>query len=109
MLEEVYTGLNGLELWAATAYDPQNNVVHVLDVGRKGAPSVTNSIELIQPQIMERLGLGDGVSGYKWLLYGTDGIISAFDWGRFEYVPTNHPLVRQDFARRMKGREGDQP
>lgn len=101
MNSRVLKGLNGIEVDVRTQHDPNHGVVHVLDLARRGSPSVTNSIERLQPQIIDALGLDGGVSSYQWLLYGTDGVISKFEQGTFTFVSGDDPRVHTDFRQAM--------
>lgn len=57
--------------------DKINKRIHVLDF--HGQTSVTNSIELIQNQIINDEGLEGTFNNWTWILYGTDGSVFGYD------------------------------
>jgi hypothetical protein len=103
-VEKVFEGLNGLDVSVFVEYDSTYRIVHVLDQDREGCPSVTNSIELLRPQIMRELGLDSEVESYRWWVYATDGMVSAFKWANWFHVPEDHPLLHGKFDVVMKKR-----
>lgn len=76
-----------------------NNLIHVLDVNNDGTTSVTNGIEQIQQQILQKHNLSGDVSNYTWILHGTDGIAYRYD-GTFSTAPKEMQL--QQFSKIAK-------
>jgi hypothetical protein len=77
VIETTFKGWNGQPLRARVWWNM--HIVHVLDLGDPGAPSVTNSIESIQKDVLKTLGLKGKPKDHRWWLYGTDGVITEFD------------------------------
>lgn len=85
--------------------DLERRIVHVLDLDR-GGMTVTNGIDQIQPMIAFRYELGD-INTWQWWLYGTDGVVCAYDRNSREYKSITdeeqwHPDFRDIMLERAK-------
>lgn len=81
-----------------------NDIIHVLDIDDRKGQTVTNAIDDLQQPIEDRLSVP--LNCVKWLLYGTDGIISEFANGKFKYVDLDDPHVFVEWKDEMLSRQG---
>lgn len=78
------------------------NQIHVLDTGLSA--SVTNTIDVIQQDILNQLGLQGDVKDYEWFLYGQDGVVSHYVSG-FNFLRLDDPRLDPDLVALMPGRK----
>lgn len=97
---EIYVTELGAEIHCHIHIAKPTATIHVLDANAPDTMSVTNGIEQIQAEIMERHGLAGNIPDWNWILYGTDGIASLFRDGKFELAPEN--LLYQPFLNMSK-------
>lgn len=84
---EIYRTKNSMELHVQIFIDPDNRRIHVLDQDAEGTMSVTNGIDQIQQEILEKHRLDGEINDWQWVLYGTDGVVSVFEQGQFKIAP----------------------
>lgn len=73
-------------------YREETNIVHVLDLANTSEDAhktVTNGIEEIAGHVMNKLELGDDPREYTWFLYGTDGVVSIFNFRFTSFHPVD--------------------
>lgn len=92
----------GINVVCRVLIEKEKNVIHVFDPDSYDAMSVTNGIDLIQPEILRLNDLPGKVEDYTWYLYGTDGIASEYKNKTFSFVPLESPVLVDEFVRIMK-------
>lgn len=75
------------------SFNAETKIIHVLDDYQQGNTSVTNGVQYGQKAILDELGLKGKVEDYTWYLYGTDGVVSNFKHGQFNFVSPVDPSV----------------
>lgn len=83
------------------AIDKENKVIHILDIGRV-ATSVTNAIDGLRYFILGEYGLDGKLDDWRWLLYGTDGVISEFSDQGFTHIRFTGLQPLDDFKSMME-------
>lgn len=83
-----YFNIHGNETFCDVFADDIAKVIHVLDIGQF-ARSVTNAIDDIQLPIMQKFALEGNVGDFKWVLYGTDCVVSIYTSHDQRFEPAN--------------------
>lgn len=90
----------------AVYLDEPNRRVHVLDLAL-GRTSLTNSIDLIQEEILRRMGAADtNAQSWEWYLYHTDGAITRYGKRQFLKLTPDNDVLYALFVETVGKRDG---
>lgn len=83
-----------------------NKIIHLMDLDNSGTRSLTNAIDpTFQKMFIEQESLLKDVYDFKWICYGTDGIITEYRTYNFNFISSHYnELLHEPYVSKMKER-----
>jgi hypothetical protein len=83
-----------------------NKRIHLFDLDNYGSSTITNSIDpTFQQKLLEQENLLQDVMDFKWICYGTDGIVAEYRNYNFKYISERDSQLYQPYLEKLEGRK----